>query len=112
MVGNKYYAIGFGYWVELRVATTPPKAIKTEAKVEGKERLLGYTASGNTRWQTKKVPVTISYTVHEGGKVLGAIQTTVCKQLIGNAPAQGAMVTLTKAQLEKLANHKKSIKLA
>jgi hypothetical protein len=109
--GKKYYAIGFGLWVELRSSLQPPKAVKTSVKVIGKERYLGYDKNGASRFMYKKVPTTISYTVYEGGKVLGAIQGGVMRALIGNAPAKDSMATLTRTQMERLAGNKKDIKL-
>lgn len=86
-----YFAIGFKNWVELRVASVPPKKEDSTAKRTIEYEETGFDPKGKmTKIQVKK-PVTIKACYYSGGKVVGVYPNTTFYHLTGINVLDGQM---------------------
>lgn len=78
----RYFAIGFGSWVEIRAAKTAPKGLKSVLK-KGRKVLL-------------------SQTFYEGGTILGYVKYYDFADHVWEVPELGEIMELTREQRLKV----------
>ena len=89
----RLYAIALGNWVEIRASDTPPKRVRSRAKVNVKQKV--YNPDTGRYKVTPLVKVLESYTF-VGGSVLGCLKPYICMKLIRRYPGNMAAIEVPK----------------
>ena len=98
MVGNKYYAIRIGNWVEIRQAHEPPNELKSEVEIKTKERVYDYWSD---RYKTKTICKTLKQSTFKGGKVIKQLKSRSFATKAGFTIKNDHMVELTRSVVKK-----------
>lgn len=108
---KRYFVVGLKGWVQIRVASKPPKAVTSSTVVRVKERKVtwipGYMK--DDRWVPSKPSVTIvprrmtlKDTIYEGGTTLKTLPSTRFATLLKVGVRDGGMTELMPEQIKRL----------
>ncbi len=109
----KYFAIGFGEWVEIREGTKSPKVSTSEVN-RGIQKIKMPTgeqwvdAYGNMRMKvrTVEVPITIKMVTYIGGKVLCALSANRFYGFARTIPNKDGMIEIDQSVVKKILDWK------
>lgn len=108
---KRFFAVGLKGWVQIRVATKPPKAVTSSTVVDVQERKVewipGYMKDNH--WIASKPKVTfvprqmtLKDTIYEGGKTIKTMKSTRFAALLKVGVREGGMTELMPEQVERL----------
>lgn len=99
------FAVGFKDQVEIRIAESPPKEVKSQVvrKLTPQKRPPYWDDYLDGKWQGGKNKMTISSIIHTGGRVVNVITSRMFKSRTGlHPPKHGEMIEINYALIDTL----------